>query len=88
VAAGVFGESLSHFRTHSEKNHVGHDEHEEGVLCFLDINALLAMALSFNSDPTWFLCFAHHASLVFDVYGPTFLVHSLFLSSLHPPPRI
>jgi hypothetical protein len=72
------------FSTHQPDTH---DDHEEEVLCLLDINAL-SIALYTTISPNWFLDFAHNAPLTFELYAPYFLTASVYLSSLDPPPRI
>jgi hypothetical protein len=74
-------QSEIHWENHSEG-------HQEGVLCFLDINALLSIALYVTITLDWFLDFAHNSSFVFNHWVPYFLAASIYLSSLDPPPRI
>jgi hypothetical protein len=71
----------------SGSNGLDDDEHEENVLCILDINALLSVVLS-NVNPAWLLDFATNASLVLDFHEVFVSAAPIFLSSSDPPPRI
>lgn len=63
-----------------------HGEHEEGVLCLLDINALFSVIFYFNAGES--ICTIQNSQLVFDLLPPYQQVSAIYLSSLDPPPRI
>jgi hypothetical protein len=85
VATSILTENSDPHQSHSENHSNGH---QEGVLCLLDINALLSLALDITTDPNWFLDFVRNTSLVFDLHTPYSLVPSIHLTSLDPPPRL
>ena len=61
-------------------------EHEEGVLCFLNIDAPLALLLAFHMAPQVQL--VQHLPLVFELVPFYFPVSIIHISSLDPPPTI
>jgi hypothetical protein len=88
----VSKEIVSQFSPYHETDSSGYSldqaqhEHEEGVLCFLDIDALLALLLVFNIAPQAQL--VQHLPLVFELAPFYFRVSIIYLSSLDPPPTI
>ena len=72
----------------SQKYAVDHDqhEHEDGVLCFLDIDALLALLLAFDIAPQAQL--VQHLPLVFELVPFYFPVSIIHLALLDPPPTV
>lgn len=67
--------------------HIDHDhQHEEGFLCFLDIDALLTLLLAFFIVPN--AQFAQHPPLVFEIVYFYCQVSIIDLASLDPPPNI
>lgn len=68
--------------------HQNYDEdHEEGVLCLLDVDAL-SIILDFNVQPDCLVGFAPQPSLIFDFQAAALTANPVFLSSLDPPPQI
>ena len=61
-------------------------EHEEGVLCFLNIDAPLTLLLAFDMVPPVQL--VQHLPLVFELVPFYFPVSIIHLSALDPPPTI
>lgn len=78
-----------HHKPHSSENMVEqehHEHHEEGVLCLLDIDVLLALLLAFDIVPQAQL--GHHQPLAFELVPYYFRVSIVYLASLDPPPTI
>ena len=75
---------LDQFET--EAHFAEDEEHEAGLICLLNLNALFYVAFNFNAPLT--TCSIQTASLIFDL-SPIYLqVSTIYLSSLDPPPRI
>jgi hypothetical protein len=77
---------LDHRETGSSVESVDQDQHEEGILCLLDIDALLALLLAFDIAP----CAepVQHAPLAL-AFTPAYRsVSIIHLASLDPPPNI
>ncbi len=64
-----------------------HENHEEGVLCLLDIDAL-SIILDFDVQSDLLLNFAPDASLIFNYQTADLTADPVFISSHYPPPRI
>ncbi len=80
----ILAQNSIHYEPGSIMHHDGHEHHEEGFLCFLDIDALLALLLAFNITPDdQFVC---HHPLVFGFDLVYFHISILHLSPLNPPP--
>ena len=82
----------SQYSLHHEPDSAGYTaaqdqhEHEEGFLCFLDIDAVLALLLAFNMVAQAQL--VQHSPLVSELVPFYLPVSILHLSSLDPPPTI
>jgi len=63
-----------------------HAEHEESVLCLLDVNALFYAALNFNVP--LITSAIQNSTLIFDLSSLYLQISTIYLSSLDPPPRI
>ena len=75
-----------HRETDSSVYSVDQDQHEESVLCLLDIDALLALLLAFDIAP----CAepVQHPHLAFGLAPYYRSVSIIHLASLDPPPNI
>ena len=88
VSNDILSQLSPHHDTDSSGYSVEKDqhEHEEGVICFLDIDALSALLLAFNitlqAQPV------QHLPLVFELVSFYFRVSIVYLPSLDPPPTI
>ena len=86
VARNVILEATHFHESTSVEKLSEHGEHEEGVLCMLDIDALLALVLTFTSAPP--IPLEPQQPLIIGS-APSYLgVSIIYLSSLDPPPNI
>lgn len=88
VSKDIISQSPLHHEPDSSVYSVdkNHHEHEEGILCFLDIDALLALLLVFNIAPQAQL--VQQTPLVFEMIHVYHQVSIIHLTSLDPPPNI
>lgn len=75
---------------HSETDSLGYsvdgDQHEEGILCFLNIDALLALLIAFSIVQDVQL--GQHLPLVLGLFSFYFCVSIIHFCLLDPPPTI
>ena len=79
----IFTEISTQDHAEIEHHHSGHSEHEENVLCLLDINALFFVVLDVN-----IVLIMKTVPLIFDLFPYLVKGSNVYLSSLDPPPRI
>lgn len=82
----VISQISHHSETDSSRYSAHQDQHKEGVLCFLDIDALLGLLLDFNVVPH--AQHLQHLPLVFELVPFYLHVSTIYLSLLDPPPNI
>lgn len=86
VAGGVPQQLQSHEGESAASGHLDHEAHEEGVLCMLNIDALLSLWLSMlivaDTLP------APQEPLAASLAATCLDVSLIYLSSLDPPPNI
>ncbi|UCC53319.1 MAG: hypothetical protein JSV68_04990 [Anaerolineaceae bacterium] len=81
-----FSPHHDHRDTDSSVNSVDQDQHEEGILCLLDIDALLALLLASDIAPSAEP--VQHPPLALELAPDSRSVSSIHLASLDPPPNI
>ncbi len=82
----VYARPHTHTHFSEDADQDQHDQHEEGFLCFLDIDMLLALLLAFNIEPSPNL--GQHLHLIFKLAHFYFQVSLIELASPDPPPNI
>lgn len=86
VSEEILSQISPHHEIDSSKYAVDQDQHEEGVFCFLNIDALLALLLAFIIVSNAQL--GQHPPLVFKLAHSVNQVSIIHLASLDPPPNI